>query len=118
MPLEERLIDRDILDPHNSSIRFKLHHTINQQKWVTMGQESLNLCLFHDGHRRDLLVVHNYSVAFLFILAVELFHHLVSHIQYRLMVDDDFDDRVVSLVDDRHVPLFLCNGLRSIVDFL
>jgi hypothetical protein len=38
MSLKKRLIDRDILNPHDPAIRFQLTDLIHEQKGIPMGQ--------------------------------------------------------------------------------
>ena len=54
----------------------------------------------------------------LFILPVEFLNHMLSQVQCRLMVDDDFDHRIVPLIDDGDVPFLLPDDLSGISNLL
>src|SRR5438105_1230267 len=53
----------------------------------------------------------------LLILPIELLHHLIGQIQRRLIIEYDLHRHIVSLVDDRDVPVFFPNNLRSRLHF-
>ena len=43
MPLEERLVEGDILDGNQTLGALKLHHAIDEKKGIAMGKEVQNL---------------------------------------------------------------------------
>jgi hypothetical protein len=54
---------------------------------------------------------------FLLILPIELLHHLIGHIQGRLMIEHDSHQYLVPLVDDRDIPIPFPHGLCGRLHF-